>query len=203
MPSAAGHDGVAREPSPCRMRLRGRGRAADLYSEALVNTRRRHPRSGSRTPKTVGTGRDTPRLYSVYSFVFRCHLHTNSAPQPYWRKGFQICIQCIQRIPTPLVFRFSLLLGREYMNTVNTSGRDGGGGCRRAAACDAARPTGVGARGFVFSGPREYMRRPTPNKAPDARIGRKRPRHALNVCIVFSCIQMPNAYKSGPSALLP
>ena len=101
----------------------GPGRAADLYSVALVNTRRRHPRSGSRTPKTVGTGRDTPRLYALYSVVFRCHLHTNSASQPYCRKGFQICIQCIQRIPTPLVFRLSLLLGREYMNTVNTSGR--------------------------------------------------------------------------------
>ena len=35
----------------------------------------------------------------------------------YCRKGFQNCIQCIQRIPTPFVFRFSLLLGREYMNT--------------------------------------------------------------------------------------
>ena len=47
-------------------------------------------------------------------------MHTNSARKPYSRKGFQICIQCIQRIPTPPVFRFSLLLGREYMNTVNT-----------------------------------------------------------------------------------
>ena len=132
MPSADGHDGVAREPSPCRMRLRGRGRAADLYSVALVNTRRRHPRSGFRTPKTVGTGRDTPRLYSVYSFVFRCHLHTNSAPRPYCRKGFQICIQCIQRIPTPPVFGFFLLLGPEYMNTVNTIGHHRNGG---ASAC--------------------------------------------------------------------
>ena len=120
MPSAAGHDGVAREPSPCRMRLRGRGRAADLYSAALVNTRRRHPRSGSRTPKTVGTGRDTRLLYALYSVVFRCRMHTNSARKPYCRKGFQICIQCIQRIPTPSVFRLSLLLEPEYMNTVNT-----------------------------------------------------------------------------------
>ena len=104
MPSAAGHDDVAREPSPRRMRLWGRGRAADLYSAALVNTRRRHPRSGSRTPKTVGTGRDTPRLYALYSVVFRCRMHTNPARKPYCRKGFGICIQCIQRIPTPFVF---------------------------------------------------------------------------------------------------
>ena len=123
MPSAAGHDGVAREPSPHRMRLRGRGRAADLYSAALVNTRRRHPRSGSRTPKTVGTGRDTPRLYALYSVVFRRRMHTNPPPQPYCRKAFDFCIQCIQRIPTPLVFRFFPLLEPEYMNTVNTIGR--------------------------------------------------------------------------------
>ena len=51
-------------------------------------------------------------------------MHTKSASQPYSRKGFQFCIQCIQRIPTPFVFVFSLLLGREYMNTVNMIGRD-------------------------------------------------------------------------------
>ena len=51
-------------------------------------------------------------------------MHTKSAPQPYSRKGFGICIQCIQRIPTPFVFVFSLLLGREYMNTVNTIDRE-------------------------------------------------------------------------------
>ena len=70
-----------------------------------------------RTPETGRIGRDTPDLYSVYSVVFSSHLHTNSASQPYCRKGFQICIQCIQRIPTPFVFRFSLLLGREYTHT--------------------------------------------------------------------------------------
>ena len=52
-------------------------------------------------------------------------MHTNPACKPYSRKGFGICIQCIQRIPTPFVFVFSLLLGREYMNTVNASDRDG------------------------------------------------------------------------------
>ena len=70
-----------------------------------------------RTPETAGFGRDTPRLYALYSDVFSGHLHTNSARKPYCRKGFQNCIQCIQRIPTPFVFVFSLLLGREYMNT--------------------------------------------------------------------------------------
>ena len=124
----------------------GAGGAADLYSAAPVNTCGDRPRTGLRTPKRGEIGRDTPRLYALYSVVFRCRMHTNSARKPYSRKGFQICIQCIQRIPTPFVFRLSLLLGREYMNTVNASGRDGGGGCRRAAACDAASPTGVGAR---------------------------------------------------------
>ena len=47
-------------------------------------------------------------------------MHTNPASQPYCRKGFQFCIQCIQRIPTPFVFRFFPLLEPEYMNTVNT-----------------------------------------------------------------------------------
>ena len=47
-------------------------------------------------------------------------MHTNPARKPYCRKGFQICIQCIQRIPTPFVFRLSLLLEPEYVNTVNT-----------------------------------------------------------------------------------
>ena len=51
-------------------------------------------------------------------------MHTKSARKPYCRKGFGIGIQCIQRIPTPFVFRLSLLLGHEYMNTVNTIGRD-------------------------------------------------------------------------------
>ena len=52
-------------------------------------------------------------------------MHTNSAPQPYCHKGFENCIQCIQRIPTPFVFRFFPLLGPEYMNTVNTSASRG------------------------------------------------------------------------------
>ena len=56
-------------------------------------------------------------MYALYSDVFRYHLHTNSARKPYCRKGFGICIQCIQRIPTPFVFRLSLLLGREYTHT--------------------------------------------------------------------------------------
>ena len=101
----------------------GAGMTAILYSAALVNTRRHHRRSGARTPKSGRIARDTPRLYALYSVVFRCRMHTNSARKPYSRKGFQICIQCIQRIPTPFVFAFSLLLGREYMNTANTSGR--------------------------------------------------------------------------------
>ena len=191
----------------------GAGMTAILYSAALVNTRRHHRRSGARTPKSGRIARDTPRLYALYSVVFRCRMHTNSARKPYCRKGFGICIQCIQRIPTPFVFAFSLLLGREYMNTANTSGR----GERRHHDSPRARPHPRGTAGetmhgpppslrlrcrrdggFVFSDPREYMRRPASDGAPNARIGRKRPRHALNVCIVFSCIQMPNAYKSGP-----
>ena len=141
-------------------------------------------------------------MYALYSVVFRRHLHTNSASQPYCRKGFQICIQCIQRIPTPLVFRFFPLLEPEYMNTVNTPVGT------NAVVMGRIRPyphprVRLRCRGFVFSGPREYMRRPTPNKAPNARIGRNRPRHAPVVCIVFSCIQRPNAYIFGLLALLP
>ena len=94
--------------------------ALDLYSAALVNTRRRCRGKRPRTPETGRNGRDTRLLYALYSVVFRCRMHTKSASQPYSRKGFQFCIQCIQRIPTPFVFVFSLLLGREYMNTVNT-----------------------------------------------------------------------------------
>ena len=95
----------------------------DLYSAAPPNTFREPGRSMMRTPETAGFGRDTPRLYALYSDVFSGHLHTNSARKPYCRKGFRKCIQCIQRIPTPFVFRLSLLLGPEYMNTVNTSCR--------------------------------------------------------------------------------
>ena len=89
----------------------------ELYSAAFVNTCERVARSMLRTPETGRIGRDTPCLYALYSVVFRCHLHTNSARKPYSRKGFQFCIQCIQRIPTPPVFRLSLLLGREYTHT--------------------------------------------------------------------------------------
>ena len=89
------------------------------YSAALLNTTREHRRTGRRTPETGRNGRDTPRLYALYSVVFRCHLHTKAARKPYSRKGFRKCIQCIQRIPTPFVFRLSLLLEPEYMNTVN------------------------------------------------------------------------------------
>ena len=103
----------------------GAGGTADLYSATLVNTCGGQPRTGLRTPESAENGRDTRRLYALYSVVFRCHLHTNSARKPYYRKGFGICIQCIQRIPTPFVFRLSLLLGREYMNTVNTIARVG------------------------------------------------------------------------------
>ena len=52
-------------------------------------------------------------------------MHTKSTLQPYSRKGFRNCIQCIQRIPPPFVFRLSLLLEPEYMNTVNTIARVG------------------------------------------------------------------------------
>ena len=76
----------------------------DLYSAGQLNTAPRADGTGRRTSKTGRIGRDTPRLYVLYSDVFSGHLHTNSAPQPYSRKGFQICIQCIQRIPTPPVF---------------------------------------------------------------------------------------------------
>ena len=89
----------------------------ELYSAAFVNTCERVARSMLRTPESTRMDRDTPCLYALYSDVFRRHLHTNSSRKPYCRKGFQICIQCIQRIPTPFVFRFSLLLGREYTHT--------------------------------------------------------------------------------------
>ena len=185
--------------------------ALDLYSAALVNTRRRCRGKRPRTPETGRNGRDTRLLYALYSVVFRCRMHTKSASQPYSRKGFQFCIQCIQRIPTPFVFGFSLLLGREYMNTVNMIA-----GLIRVPVVRPAthrrRPIGplrrpwrnrAAGTGFVFSGPREYMRRPVPIGVVNAGNGTKRPRHAPVVCIVFSCIQMPNAYKISPLALLP
>ena len=106
-------------------RIRSVPESAILYSAAFVNTLRSQPRTRPRTPRIVGIDRETPDLYSVYSIVFSGHLHTNSACKPYSRKGFGICIQCIQRIPTPSVFRLSLLLGHEYMNTANTIGRVG------------------------------------------------------------------------------
>ena len=94
--------------------------SAVLYSARFLNTLRETGRTRRRPPETARNARDTPRLYALYSDVFRRRMHTNSARKPYCHKGFQICIQCIQRIPTPFVFAFSLLLGREYMNTVNT-----------------------------------------------------------------------------------
>ena len=172
----------------------------DLYSAPSVNTGSDQSRTGRESPESAEIGRDTRLLYALYSVVFRGHLHTNSASQPYSRKGFQICIQCIQHIPTPPLFAFFLLLGPEYMNTANTPAGP------NAVVMDQIRPyphplLRLRCRrsgGFVFSGPREYMRRPTLNEAPNARIGRKGPRHAPVVCIVFSCIQMPNAYKFRP-----
>ena len=179
-----------------------------------MNTCGDRPRTGLRTPESAENGRDTRRLYALYSVVFRCHLHTISACKPYCRKGFQICIQCIQRIPTPLVFRF-------FMNTVNTPAgtkrrsRHGSrmmvdavrGRSRRrrtgtVPASDAAAGPGQGGR-FVFSGPCEYAPPPSAIGVSNAENGRNRPRHTPVVCIVFSCIQTPNAYKISPSALLP
>ena len=60
-----------------------------------------------------------------------------------------------------------------------------------------------GGTGSVFSGLGEYTRTGGPVDVPNAGIGVNRPRHAPVVCIVFRCIQMPNAYKSGLKALLP
>ena len=155
-----------------------------------------------RTPETGRIGRDTPCLYAWYSVVFRCRMHTNSARKPYCRKGFQICIQCIQRIPTPFVFRFSLLLGREYMNTVNTPACPRGVSFRHGSP-----PSGVfgrcGAGDLVFSSVPEYSPPAVPTRRRAPKNTPNRPRHALNVCIVFRCIQMPNAYKFRLKALLP
>ena len=104
-------------------RIRLAPNPAVLYSAGLPNTLREAGKTRPGTSATVETSPETPDLYSVYSVVFRGRMHTNSARKPYSRKAFEICIQCIQRILTPFVFRFSLLLGREYMNTVNTIGR--------------------------------------------------------------------------------
>ena len=57
--------------------------------------------------------------------------------------------------------------------------------------------------GFVFSAFGEYRIRSKPNGAGSVRIGPKGARHALLVCIVFSCIQQPSAYKFRLKALLP
>ncbi len=118
--------------TPARLRVFGHGRIStvrgrraaypadtggELYSAAFVNTCERAAWSMFRTPETGRIGRDTPCLYALYSDVFRRRMHTNSARKPYCRKGFGICIQCIQRIPTPPVFAFFLLLGREYTHT--------------------------------------------------------------------------------------
>ena len=57
--------------------------------------------------------------------------------------------------------------------------------------------------GFVFSAFGEYRIRSKPNGAANAGNGPKGVRHAPVVCIVFSCIQTPNAYIYGLKALLP
>ena len=193
----------------------GAGMTAILYSAALVNTRRHHRRSGARTPKSGRIARDTPRLYALYSVVFRCRMHTNSARKPYSRKGFQICIQCIQRIPTPFVFAFSLLLGREYMNTANTSGRSERrhGMIRRRWSMATAvrhrddapepsprwmRPRYPDKTAGCIQRPGEYTPQSVWNGARTPKNTPNLPRHAPVVCIVFSCIQMPNAYKFRP-----
>ena len=216
--------------------------SAVLYSAGSLNTLRETGRTRRRLPETAGFGRDTPRLYALYSDVFSGHLHTNSARKPYCRKGFRKCIQCIQRIPTPFVFVFSLLLGREYMNT-RPGGMMGHGRCFHhgpppavgnaekhplsavlwrvveiVPSCTVLAPTArlfaararqahwtkrFGGFGVVFSGPREYAPPPSPVGVSNAENGRNRPRHAPVVCIAFSCIQMPSAYKFGLKALLP
>ena len=179
--------------------------SAVLYSAGSLNTLRETGRTRRRLPETAGFGRDTPRLYALYSDVFSGHLHTNSARKPYCRKGFRKCIQCIQRIPTPFVFAFSLLLWREYMNTANAIGPPPG--VRAWTKLDgkgSARGVSGRYRGrIVFSGLREYMRTGGPVDAPNAGNGANRARHAPVVCIVFRCIQTPNAYKISPLALLP
>ena len=162
---------------------------ADLYSAAPLNTFGEPGRSMIRAAETGRMGRDTPRLYALYSFVFRRRMHTNSARKPYSRKGFQICIQCIQRIPTPPLFALSLLLGPEYMNTVNTR--------RPRPVHDDLTSVATGSvrfaraafgLGFVFSGLHEYVPSPSPIDVPNAGNGLNRPRHAPFVCIVFSCM---------------
>ena len=120
MATAVRHRDDAPEPSPRWMRPRYPDKTAGVYSAAPVNTRRSQSGTGHERRKTHRTGRDTRRLYALYSVVFRCRMHTKSASQPHCRKGFRFCIQCIQRISTPPLFGFSLLLGREYVNTLNT-----------------------------------------------------------------------------------
>ena len=162
---------------------------ADLYSAAPLNTFGEPGRSMIRTAETGRMGRDTPRLYALYSFVFRRRMHTNSARKPYSRKAFEICIQCIQRIPTPPLFGFSLLLGREYMNTPNTIAGLRASGVAGVHAAHSDR--------FVFSRSTEYGSTGRRNRAANGGNGANRPRHAPVVCIVFSCIQTPSAYKFG------
>ena len=152
--------------------------------------------NGHERRKTPRTGRDTPRLYALYSVVFRRRMHTKTACKPYSRKGFQICIQCIQRIPTPFVFRLSLLLGREYMNTANTPGRSGYRLPAHLGTDEQGHPAvecGSGPKqddGSVFSDPREYMRRPVPIGVVNAGNGANRPRHTRLYALysfVFRC----------------
>ena len=184
-------------------RIRLAPNPAVLYSAGLPNTLREAGKTRPGTSATVETSPETPDLYSVYSVVFSGHLHTNSACKPYSRKGFGICIQCIQRIPTPFVFRFSLLLEREYMNTVNTRRPRPVHGDLASVATGSVRFAHAAfGLGFVFSGLREYMPPPSPIGSANAEIAPNRARHTPFVFSVFSCIQRPNAYKFGLSALL-
>ena len=83
-------------------------RPAFVFS-GVVNTRRHGRRSGRRPPET---SLNRPRhaafvctVFSLYSDAICIQIRPES---PYCRKGFQICIQCIQRIPTPPLFAFFL-----------------------------------------------------------------------------------------------
>ena len=176
--------------------------SAVLYSAGSLNTLRETGRTRRRPPETARNARDMPRLYALYSVVFRCRMHTNSASQPYSRKGFQFCIQCIQRIPTPPVFCFFPLLEPEYMNTANTIGpspgvrawtnRDGKGSARGVSGRYRGR--------IVFSGLREYMRTGGPVDVSNAGNGANRARHALLVCIVFSVFSVFRPLLFSPSS---
>ena len=117
-------------------------------------------------------------------------MHTNPARKPYCRKGFGICIQCIQRIPTPFVFVFSLLLGREYMNTVNTIGRDGAvvAGVRQVVM-RAVRPVPepVTLYSAALVNTRRHHRRSGARTPKSGRTTRDTPRLYALYSVVFRC----------------